>query len=224
MQDLTHDQVRALTDTRHAATGVLFPPEGLQPYYDWLIRTVHTLAEASAGNLRVTRDDAAPTAVRIFPGRATLNGAPIVFNGATLDLAIHNNTSVLLAILIDESTPTIAVAPTGDGWPDAPHIKLAAVTLTDGAVTTITDRRFDSLCHAHELAADADTPPLVDNSGGTAASPGDSPSPGTRAIAHVDSLVSAANAIATLAVYASALRTDINDLRAKLRAAGLMRE
>lgn len=223
MQELTHEQIRTLADTRHAGAGVLFPPEGLQPYYDWLIRTVHTLAESAAANLRVVRDDGAPTAVRVFAGRASINGAVVAFGGTTLDLAAHNNAAVLLALALADATPMIVVSPSGEGWPTQPHVRLAAVTLADGAVSAIVDRRFESLCRVNELSADADTPPLIDHSGGDAAPPTDTPAPGTRTVPAVDSLAAAADAIATLAAYAATLRADLNDLRARLRAAGLMR-
>ena len=39
--------------SRHAVTGVLTPELGMQPYYDWLLETLHLLNESSCGALRV---------------------------------------------------------------------------------------------------------------------------------------------------------------------------
>ena len=148
IRDPDPTDTQQLIGTRHATTGIEFPPPGLQPYHDWLIRTLAHLADASCGALRVARDADTPTAVVVMPGRATLASTPIDFPGVTLDLAAHNNTAVLLALIVDAGAPAVHVAPLADGWPADPHIKLAQVTLAAGVVTAIVDRRFESIFKA----------------------------------------------------------------------------
>ena len=72
IQELTSAEIEALVGTRHGVTGVEYPPNGLQPYYQWLMRAVHLLAEAASlsGGLRVSRDTASATRVRRRPGIA----------------------------------------------------------------------------------------------------------------------------------------------------------
>lgn len=217
--ELTAAQARALAGTRHAETGVLFPEEGMQPYYLWLVRTIHELASASAGALRVSPDDATPTSVRVAPGRATLQSAALAFEGSAIDLAAFNNAVAYVWLYNDSGPAAIGVSASGGGWPTTPHVPLAEVTLTGGRVQSILDRRFDTVFAARRADADADTPAITDESGGMPAG-----SPGSRVVPAVTDVPSAADAVATLAAYCAELAADVNDLRARLRDAGLMAE
>lgn len=49
-QDLSTQQIAALVGGVHPITGVSYPEAGLQPYYEWLIGSLHRLAEAAAGD------------------------------------------------------------------------------------------------------------------------------------------------------------------------------
>lgn len=217
--ELTREQARTRAGTRHAQTGVLYPEEGVQPYYLWLVRTLDDLASCSAGALRVAADDASPTSVRVAPGRATLQRTPLAFAGETLELAAHNNAVAYVWLFNDAGAAAVGVGASGDGWPDTPHLPLAEVTLSGGRITSILDRRFDTMLLARRADADADTPALADDSGGTPAG-----SPGSRVVLAVSDTASAADAIATLAAYCSELAVSVNDLRARLRDAGLLAE
>lgn len=145
VQDLTDQQIDALANTRHAVTGIAYPPDGLQPYYQWLMRTLHLLAEASCGPLRVAQDDASPTTVAIAPGRASISGAALAYGGGTIDLAAYNNDTAYLWLYDDAGSAAIGVAAASAGWPGGAHIKLAEVTLAAGSVTGILDRRFETI-------------------------------------------------------------------------------
>lgn len=147
--DLTESQIAELIGTRHPVTGIEFPPAGLQPYHDWLVRTLHHLAESSLGALRVAPSSASATSVRVAPGRATLGGSVVAVEETTLDLAAHNNDTALL--WLHEGTPGVGVvsaAGQSAGWPVGPHLKLAEVVVAGGALVGLTDRRLESVFKA----------------------------------------------------------------------------
>ncbi|NJL32438.1 MAG: hypothetical protein HC898_12940 [Phycisphaerales bacterium] len=73
-RDMELDEIQALVGERHAVTGMEYPPQGLQPYYQWLISSLHQLAQASAGAFRVDRDADLLTSVYVAPGRARWMG------------------------------------------------------------------------------------------------------------------------------------------------------
>jgi hypothetical protein len=148
IQELSTSEIDALTGTRHALAGFAYPAIGLQPYYEWLVRTLHLLGEASAGGLKVNRDDQSNTGVLVTPGRATLAGVALAYAGETLDLASFNNDTAILWLYDDAGEAAVGVGSDAGGWPVVPHIKLAEVTLAAGQVTDILDRRLESLFSA----------------------------------------------------------------------------
>lgn len=148
IQDLSAEQITALVGTRHAVTGVEYPPGGLQPYYEWLVRTLHHLAESSAGALRVARSSASATAVVVSPGRASIGGVALAFEGETLELATFNNSTVLVWLEDLAGAAVIGHGASAGGWPGGLHIKLAEVTVAAGEVTAVLDRRFETILSA----------------------------------------------------------------------------
>jgi hypothetical protein len=147
IKELTPDQIEQRVGTRHAGTGIEYPPSGLQPYYHWLMRTLHLLAESSAAALRVARDDADATTIRVLPGRASIGGVALAYAGGTVDLAAHNNDTAYVW-LEDDGGATVKTAGAATGWPATAHIKLAEVTLAGGEITDVLDRRFETFLKA----------------------------------------------------------------------------
>jgi len=147
IQELSNAEIAERVGTRHTSTGIEYPPSGLQPYYQWLVRTLHLLAESSAAALRVADDDTNATTVRVMPGRATVGGVVLAYPGGMLDLAPFNNDTAYLW-LEDDGGATIEAASDQAGWPADAHIKLAEVTLAGGAITSILDRRFETILKA----------------------------------------------------------------------------
>lgn len=145
IRDLTSEEVTALVGTRHDATGVEFPPAGLQPYHEWLVRQLHHLAQSAAGDLRVVRDDANDTTVRITPGRASIEGVALVYSGGVLDLASYNNDTAYLWLADDSGAALIGAGSDAAGWPGSAHIKLAEVVLEAGTIVAMLDRRFETM-------------------------------------------------------------------------------
>ena len=144
----TSDALDALVHTRHSITGIEYPPAGLQPYHDWLLQTLHLLAQASAGNLRVTPDADDPLSVWVAPGRASLGGVPLAWPGGSLDLASHHNSTLLIRLEKQGESPAIVAASLDDPPPAAPHLTLAEVTLDAGRISRIVDRRFETILSA----------------------------------------------------------------------------
>ncbi len=145
IRDLSSDQITDLVGTRHQTTGVEFPPAGLQPYHEWLVRQLHHLAESSCGALRVVRDDESATTVRVMPGRASVDDAVLAYDGGVFDLAAYNNDAAYLWLEDDSGSASIGIASSGSGWPGGAHLKLAEVTLAAGAISDILDRRFEAV-------------------------------------------------------------------------------
>jgi len=145
IKELTPDQIDDLVGTRHPGAGIEYPPNGLQPYYHWLIRALHLLAESSLGALRVVQDDSLDTAISITPGRASISGAVLDFSGQVSDLAAFNNDTVYVSLFNNAGTPGISINTDAGGWPVGTHIKLAEVTITSGLVSHILDRRMEAV-------------------------------------------------------------------------------
>jgi hypothetical protein len=144
IQELTAAEIESLVGTRHGVTGVEYPANGLQPYYQWLMRSLHLLSESASlsAGLRVSRDTGSPTTVRIAPGRAAIDGAAVAYAGGTLDLAAHDNATAYVWL---KTGGTIGSGASGGGWPFAAHLKLAEVTLASGEITAMIDRRAESV-------------------------------------------------------------------------------
>lgn len=146
--DLTSQQIAALVGDTHPVTGLSYPEAGLQPYYEWLIRSLHRLAEASAGDLRVWNDADDSASVYVSPGSCSIAGQALTYAGETIDLAAYNNSTALIWVEDNADSPQIGIADTGTGWPVGDHIKLAEAVLASGEVTLITDRRFETILKA----------------------------------------------------------------------------
>lgn len=145
IEPISQDQILAQVDQRDSTTGVLTPPVGMQPYYHWLMESLQLLSDASCGALRVVKDDASDTTIRIMPGRATISGTVLDVATTTRDLATFNNLTVYVWLEDDTGSAKVDVASSVDGWPVATHIKLAEVTVTAGVITDLLDRRFETL-------------------------------------------------------------------------------
>ncbi len=143
--DLTADQIEALVGQRHPTTGIEFPAAGLLPYHDWLIRTLHRLAECSLGALRVEPARTDELSVVITRGRATIADTPVTLDDTTLDLALFNNDTVLLALVLDTGSGPLVIRRLDEGWPSGPHLKLAEVVLVAGGIETVWDRRLETV-------------------------------------------------------------------------------
>jgi len=148
IKELTPDQIDGLVGTRHAVAGLEYPPNGLQPYYHWLLRSLHLLAESSLGALRVAADDASDTSVIIAPGRATISGVVLDFAGQTIDLSAYNNDTAYIWLFENAGAVGLGIGADAAGWPVTPHIKLAEITLAAGVITQTLDRRLETVFSA----------------------------------------------------------------------------
>ncbi len=149
------EEIEALVGQRHGVSGVLYPANGLQPYYQWLVASLHLLSESSAGGVRVSVDEAGETYVRVSPGRVMLHGVVLDYNGGVEGLSAYNNL-VVNVWLYDAGAGAagVGVGAAGSGWPVTGHIKLAEVTLSGGRIEGVVDRRFEVMMR--EGVGDAD--------------------------------------------------------------------
>ncbi len=144
-QDITSQQIASLVGTAHPVTGVSYPEAGLQPYYEWLIGALHRLAESSAGDLRVWKDADEAASVWIAPGRCSIAGQALSYDGGSIDLGVYNNSTALIWLQDNAGSSEIGSADNAAGWPVSDHLKLAEVQVTSGEVALITDLRFETL-------------------------------------------------------------------------------
>lgn len=145
IRELASDEIEGLVGTRHPGTGIEYPPIGLQPYYEWLVRALHLLAESSLGALRVSADDSSATSVWVAPGRASISGVVLDHPGQLLDLSTYNNDTAYIWLFDNLGTPSIGTATDAAGWPVTPHLKLAEVTIASGVITHILDLRIEQI-------------------------------------------------------------------------------
>ena len=146
------------TDPDHGS-GVPYPTDGQDPWFVWLVQCINQLINSSAltNNLRVFADAEAAMEIGVRPGVATINDEVLALAAvAELDLSGNDNDTTLVWAAKDGSALTIASAVEGTGWPETPHVPLAEVTITDGAITSIIDRRRQVMLAVHEAAAVAD--------------------------------------------------------------------
>ena len=145
IKELTTSEIEILVGTRHETTGFEYPVNGLQPYYQWLVATLHLLAESSLGDLKVSSDDINDTTVRVASGRATINGSVLSYSSEITDLATFNNDITYIWLQDNTGIATIGQASASVGWPAVDHVKLAEVTISAGEITDILDRRAETI-------------------------------------------------------------------------------
>lgn len=143
IRELSDAEVYQLVGQRDEVAGIEYPPQGLQPYHGWLIRTLYRLAQQTVGALKVWRSDASESSVYVAAGRASIGGQSVVFEGADVELGAYNNQRVYLWLFLDQGQGRVGVAEESTGWPSGPHVKLAEVRLEGGKVVEIVDRRLE---------------------------------------------------------------------------------
>lgn len=145
IRPLPPEEILTHVGTRHDMTGIQTPPIGMQDYYDWLMQTLHLLSDASCGALRVVRDDASTTTIRVMPGRASFDGDAVTYAGEAVDLADFNNQNVNVWLSNASGEAVLGYDTDSNGWPATTHLPLSLVTLSAGSVTQIDDLRFQTL-------------------------------------------------------------------------------
>jgi len=138
---LSQNEIEQLVNTCHHHTGIAYPPPGLQPYYCWLINTIHRLANCCSSDFLVTRSDLNSTSVYIAPGRACIAGQTIVYGGEDIELSQYNNSTVYIYL----QNSGVAACSSNDGWPESGHLKLAELSIEAANIINITDRRFEAV-------------------------------------------------------------------------------
>jgi hypothetical protein len=142
---LTDSQAIALQGTTDSSTGVVLPTVSQNNwaanFYRFAQRVIDSLVRAN--DLRVFEVEGNADAVGIRPGRRRAGSTVINYLGQDPAVdSLTNNDTTYIWILLNGS---IASAVDGTGWPAAPHFKLAEVTMVDGAITAIVDRRAEGL-------------------------------------------------------------------------------
>ncbi len=144
ISQLTHEQVDQLAGETLPA-GITLATNGMQPYYHWLMQTIHRLAQTTFTNLRVDQASESATSIHVSAGRATIDSVVLESDALVIDLSSYNNDTAYIWIEDDSGEALIDSASDATGWPGAVHIKLAEVTLTAGEITAIVDRRLDHI-------------------------------------------------------------------------------
>jgi len=150
VQDLTNAQIDAITGARLAETGLYAWQIGDTDYHYSAMNALEHLNNSAAYWFRVVEDDGDDLYVRIMPGRCRLAGQTLSWTSGTLagttsgviDLSSYTSQTAYIWLYANAGTITVA---TGTSWPSYAHIKLAAVAVGASAITSITDRRAESI-------------------------------------------------------------------------------
>lgn len=124
------------------ATGVPHPNANADPWLADAGRRDGRIAKLLrvCANLSVEEIAEAADAVAVLPGRATVDGTVIDYAGA--DPAVQGLADNATTMVWIDSAAAIG---SGAAWPSTPHLKLAEVVMTAGAITAIADRRLDAI-------------------------------------------------------------------------------
>lgn len=163
---LTDQQATALAGTTDATTGTVYPASGVDPWLPARNRIDSQLLAVAlhTNNLRVYEVDGNADAVAVRPGRVVLGN--VIYAYAGLDPAVDgltdNDTTYVWAADNGSGALLVSSAIDGTGWPNAPHVKLAEVTMASGVITGIVDRRPEVL-----LTQPAQVKPFIQTQGNT---------------------------------------------------------
>ncbi len=137
------EEINALTGLTDTGTGIVYPANGLQPYYLWLMQTIHQLNACTDTNYKTWDSAESDTSVYISQGKCRISGTDLTSLNGTIELAQFNNSTVNIAI-IDGNTQGqsgVGIIERNTIWPSIDHFKIAKVTLANGKITNIKDQR-----------------------------------------------------------------------------------
>jgi len=145
---LTDTEAEALLGTTDSVSGIVYPQLAANRWGASFAKMAERIIATSilGNNLRVYKVDGNADAVGIRAGRVTISSVVLSYAGEdpAVDGLADNDTTY---IWIEDvgSVATIDSAIDGTGWPGGAHFKLAEVTMSSGAITTLTDRRTDEI-------------------------------------------------------------------------------
>ncbi|HAI11065.1 MAG TPA: hypothetical protein DCM28_05130 [Phycisphaerales bacterium] len=145
---LTNTQANALAATTNATTGMTYPTANEDPWmaaYNRQLDQVNAVA-VRGNDLRVYEVDGNADAIGVRPGRKAFANTVLIYAGAdpAVDSLTDNDTTYIW-LYNASGAATIGSAIDATGWPAVPHVKLAEVTMADGVITSILDRRGEGL-------------------------------------------------------------------------------
>ncbi|MFG0247819.1 MAG: hypothetical protein ACF8OB_02945 [Phycisphaeraceae bacterium JB051] len=147
-KQLSDTDANALAGTTDATTGSIYPTANEDPWLAAYNRQLDLIGRvAQRGNdFRVFEVEDNADAVGVRPGRIAFANIVLVYAGAdpAVDDLTDNDTTYVW-LYNDAGTATIGSAIDATGWPVVPHVKLAEVTMVDGVITSILDRRGEGL-------------------------------------------------------------------------------
>ncbi|WP_428387605.1 hypothetical protein [Mucisphaera sp.] len=148
IKHLREQELDLLVGQQHVSAGFVYPERGLNPYYGWLMNTLKLLADGSMSDFRVLEADALAPSVAVLPGRASLDGVPVSYDGSVLALGSFNNSVAYIWLRESGNQAVVEAGLSTGGWPVVTHIKLAEVTVSEGSVVAIVDRRKETILQA----------------------------------------------------------------------------
>lgn len=155
-KQLTDAEAASLYGTTDADSGVPTPAVTKNNWGPDMVRTIDRLSAVAFDDLQVYETDDADDSIAVRPGRVAIRGTGYTYAGADPAVSsVANNDTTYVWAYVSGGAIAIGSAIDATGWPATPHVKLAEVTLSAGAITTIVDRRFD-----HAIARHAITAPL----------------------------------------------------------------
>lgn len=143
LKQLTDDEALNLNGTTDD-NGLTYPTLLQDDWAAELLRGLYHFLELFVSDLRVLEVDGNADAVAVLAGRALIVDEMLVYAGsggaAAVDGLTDNDTTYIWA---EKSGSALVInsAVDGTGWPATPHVKLATVTMANGAITSLVDLR-----------------------------------------------------------------------------------
>ena len=157
----------ALAGTTDPNSGLVYPSTDTEN--GWGAQVLRLLQHlltcfAPAGELRVYETDAAADAVGVRAGRRRLGSTVLVYAGSeTAVTDLDDDATTYVWLYNNAGTGAIG---SGAAWPSVAHWRLAEVTMADGVITQILDRRGECVVGVvFERFAAAGRPAAAGNAG-----------------------------------------------------------
>lgn len=138
--ELTDDEALALGGLRDVVAQLTLPtPLKFDSAADLMrvFSRVASLASGAGSQFEVFVDDSAAMSVGVGAGRCTIGGVPVAYAGEVIDLSAYDGDTAYVWLEDDGGGDAqVGVATDATGWPGTAHLRLAEVTVADGAIAS----------------------------------------------------------------------------------------
>lgn len=142
---LTDDEALALSGATDTVNKAVYPTVGSYDYAATVLRLMQRTLElggAIGSQFEVGQDDASAVSIYVGAGKTVIGGEYVSYVGEVIDLSGYGNDVVYVWLADDGGGDAEVVTGTeAADWPGTAHVRLAEVTIVDGAISGIVDWR-----------------------------------------------------------------------------------